>query len=115
MKKGVLRARAPAPLALPRPGPGRKASWAKPTSAAVGREAGGRAARTLMALGATGLPREGAEKGRDVAGILGVPETPFPAPMRQGRAGAAPGPGEEGPPQRAARRPRGRARKVPMS
>ena len=47
---------------------------------------------------------------------MGIPgRLRFPAPMRQGRAGAAPGPGEEGPPQRAARRPRVRPRKVPMT
>ena len=44
-----------------------------------------------MALGATGLPREGAEKGRDAAGILGVPETPFPTMSAPGLGSSAPG------------------------
>ena len=47
--------------------------------------------RTLMALGATGLPREGAEKGRDAAGILGVPETPFPTMSAPGARGGGAG------------------------
>ena len=55
--------------------------------------------RTLMALGATGLPREGAEKGRDAAGILGVPETPFPTMSAPGARGGGAGPRRRRAPQ----------------